>query len=410
MITAQLGPPPAVTGRIGAEGAPDQAWSDLPDASGEGDFMSLLLGLAPPVPEDPGPEAHITTAAGPLTGELLNQIGADVVDLTAGPVPDAAAHAAAAAGSQTLVLRDAGVIAPTQADGRPIAGSAAPAPPTVVSASPAAGPGTSAPANMPAPANPAAASAVPAPAESTAPVAARPQPASTATTAAIPVATDAQDAAPAPAAVVTMTLARTPAPAAAAPAAAPAAAEQPGRPAAADAAPPAAAAVAAPVAHTAAPKAPAHVVLPGAVTTAADLAQELGSQVRMSVREGGRELVLSLRPQELGHLTVRVTVMEGVLTAQITADRPEAARMLSQSLSQLGQVLGDMGYAVDGLDIAYGGDRREDAPGTAWGTGESAADCADADDADGRSALTGAAGATTPAAGGASATGLDILA
>jgi flagellar hook-length control protein FliK len=90
-------------------------------------------------------------------------------------------------------------------------------------------------------------------------------------------------------------------------------------------------------------------------TSAAELAHELGARMRMAVREGGRELVVNMRPAELGHVTVRVTMVDGVLTAQIAADRPEAARLLQQSLPQLGAVLQDLGYSVDGLDVSYAG-------------------------------------------------------
>ena len=99
----------------------------------------------------------------------------------------------------------------------------------------------------------------------------------------------------------------------------------------------------------------------GGLTTPHELAREIGSRVHMAVREGGRELVVNLRPAELGHLTIRVTMADGVLQAHIIADRPEAARMLQQSLGQLDTALGDLGYSLDTLDIAYGGQDPRDA-------------------------------------------------
>jgi flagellar hook-length control protein FliK len=97
------------------------------------------------------------------------------------------------------------------------------------------------------------------------------------------------------------------------------------------------------------------------LTTPHELARELGTRLQMAVREGGRELVVTLRPAELGHLTIRVTVQDGVLQAQILADRPEAARMLQQSLGHLGSALGDLGYSLENLDVAYGGGDPRDA-------------------------------------------------
>jgi hypothetical protein len=120
-------------------------------------------------------------------------------------------------------------------------------------------------------------------------------------------------------------------------AAPPAPAQAPSHPAPAAGAPPEAAA------RSAAPAA-----------TADELAGELGARIRMAVRESGRELVVSLRPAELGQLTIRVTVHDGVLQAQILADRPEAARLLQQSLSQLDASLADHGYSLEDLEVAYG--------------------------------------------------------
>ncbi len=106
----------------------------------------------------------------------------------------------------------------------------------------------------------------------------------------------------------------------------------------------------------------------GGLTTPHELAHELGTRVHMAVREGGRELLVNLRPRDLGQLTIRVTMTDGVLHAQITADRPEAARMLQQSLGQLDTALSDLGYSLDGLDVSYGGQDARDARSSSAGT------------------------------------------
>ena len=95
----------------------------------------------------------------------------------------------------------------------------------------------------------------------------------------------------------------------------------------------------------------------GGTTTPHELAKELGQRVHMAIREGGKELLVNLRPPDLGHLTIRVTMTDGVMQAQITADRPEAAKLLQQSLGNLGSALGDLGYAMGNLDVAYQGGR-----------------------------------------------------
>ena len=142
----------------------------------------------------------------------------------------------------------------------------------------------------------------------------------------------------------------------------------------------------------------------GGLTTPHELARELGTRVHMAVREGGRELVVNLRPAELGQLTIRVTITDGVLQAQIIADRPEAARMLQQSMGHLDDALGDLGYSLDNLDIAYGGQDSRDA--------QASSARADAPirgevlEPDGSPAV----GGTNPSAASGSPAGIDILA
>ena len=84
----------------------------------------------------------------------------------------------------------------------------------------------------------------------------------------------------------------------------------------------------------------------------AQLAQELGHRVHVALREGGREVMLSMRPPELGHVVVRMVMHDGVLQAHIVADRPEAARMLEQALPHLQDALSDRGLSLTGMDVS----------------------------------------------------------
>ena len=92
---------------------------------------------------------------------------------------------------------------------------------------------------------------------------------------------------------------------------------------------------------------------PVAHSHAMDLARELGARVQVALREGGREVMLSMRPPELGHVVVRLVMHDGVLQAHIVADRPEAARMLEQALPHLSDALSERGLSLEGMDITY---------------------------------------------------------
>jgi flagellar hook-length control protein FliK len=141
----------------------------------------------------------------------------------------------------------------------------------------------------------------------------------------------------------------------------------------------------------------------GGLTTPHELARELGSRVQMAVREGGRELVVQLRPADLGHLTIRVTMTDGIMQATIIADRPEAARMLQQSLGTLDAALGDLGYSLDNLDVAYQGQDPRDARASSEETEQAVT--GEVLEADGSPAVSG----TLTSSAGTSA-GLDLLA
>jgi Flagellar hook-length control protein FliK len=92
---------------------------------------------------------------------------------------------------------------------------------------------------------------------------------------------------------------------------------------------------------------------PHTLSTPRQVAEDLGMRMQMSLREGGREVMLSFRPADLGHVLVKVSMIDGVLRAQVTADRPEAVRMLEQAMPHLTDALAERGLSLQGMDISY---------------------------------------------------------
>jgi flagellar hook-length control protein FliK len=390
MIDAQLGPPPVAASRGGGSAGGESATGTLVETD-DGCFVAVLDGHTAPDLSDATGTTQTPPAAGPLTGELPNEAAADAdgPPPTTAPADDAALAAALAAAVAAVVQ----IVPPAAA---PTPGLATAIPAAATPAAPGAQVASAAPAIVPA-ALDAQGRIVPVPPQAT-PVDAEAPPAGAA-----PAATQGGPGGGTGAAAAAVTLTLKPAEAASQPALASAAgtasavdeataqapagagtpspAPAPGKPEVAnwhsasrpighDPATPAARAPEPPPglalglpAH-AAPGlgAPDGAGRPaGGVTTPHELARELGTRLQMAVREGGRELVVTLRPPELGHLTIRVTMQDGVLQAQILADRPEAARMLQQSLGHLGSTLGDLGYSLENLDVAYGGHDPRDA-------------------------------------------------
>jgi len=376
----------------------------------DGGFTAVLDRRSSPPASDAAPKAQNPDAAGP-SGELPTE---DVADADASPVSTALAADVAAVIAAAVV-----VAAPAAVEAIPVAatpsGTAAATGTVTAIATPGTTPATPAP--LPPGIVPAVVDAdgpvAPAPAVAAAPAADTTGDAAPAT-GTTPAA--AAPAGPAPAAQLTLTLSRidpaladgaTATPVAtpvtgddapAAPAAAPRAVAQD----VAAAAPKAAEAPAGTVATPLAVNGPATphtnpldgLTRAGGMTTAHELARELGHRVQMAVREGGRELLINLRPPDLGHLTIRVTMTEGVMQAQIIADRPEAARLLQQSLAHLDASLGDLGYSLDSLDVAYSGQDPRDAQSSSRGTS------AGGDEPTGSDGDTAAGPSTTAAAAG----------
>jgi flagellar hook-length control protein FliK len=465
MIDAQLGPPVAVASRGGS--APtggaggDNASANRTPADDGGFTAALESRRTPPASSDSDArtaEAHThTDAAGPQTGELQEEAAADV---------GASQKEAAAAGLAAAIAAAVTAVVPTVASPTPPAGGAlagqqiamvvqaAGPPQPIAGLVPALLDGNGG--VMPATAAPAA-GAQGAPGQAVAGQVLAAMPASTVAVAQVAAATEApvttttpatqSPAVPAPAAPAAQASAATAANAATATVtltiSTPAVVDAGG---AADAAAPAqlvSAQATTPVAEAlkgqpalrpqvseaassmavATPEPPAGSVGPapaaapiqndplggivrssGGLTTPHELARELGQRVHMAVREGGRELVVQLRPADLGHLTIRVTMADGVMQATIIADRPEAARMLQQSLGNLDAALGDLGYSLDNLDVAYQGQDPRDAQAPAKRAEEAVT--GEVLEADGSPAVSGIQSSSS--AGGTA--GLDLLA
>jgi flagellar hook-length control protein FliK len=125
---------------------------------------------------------------------------------------------------------------------------------------------------------------------------------------------------------------------------------------------PTAAAAGAPVRHAAAA---AEAAAPGPVSRDAErfqqLVEGLHARLRASGAADGRPLRMTLRPQELGEVVVRLQVTEQGATATLVAHNADGARMLAESASELRQALADRGLQLDRLDVSTGGRGEADA-------------------------------------------------
>ncbi len=72
---------------------------------------------------------------------------------------------------------------------------------------------------------------------------------------------------------------------------------------------------------------------------------------KLSVKDGVTETKLSLFPQHLGHVDVKLTMHNGQLTAQFAAESAAAKEMLENQLPQLKTALQNQGLQIDKLEV-----------------------------------------------------------
>lgn len=108
------------------------------------------------------------------------------------------------------------------------------------------------------------------------------------------------------------------------------------------------------------------VVGPGAVGTregvsnrttreAPALTRTLAAEVQEAVRTGPRSIRMTLKPEALGEVQLRVALVGGGVRATLHVDREDARDLLGRQLDQVRQTLVDQGIRVDRLEVVWRG-------------------------------------------------------
>ena len=93
------------------------------------------------------------------------------------------------------------------------------------------------------------------------------------------------------------------------------------------------------------PGGPIQITRPGWEVALADrIAAELSSD--------GKEIELDLAPETLGHLKIRLEVVDGLAQVRIVTETPEAARLFQQNEHRLSENLSRAGLSLGGQDAA----------------------------------------------------------
>lgn len=102
--------------------------------------------------------------------------------------------------------------------------------------------------------------------------------------------------------------------------------------------------------------------------TATPLAQQAAQQVEngmlSTIKGGGTRLDLQLNPQELGSITVSLTVRNGEVSAKIRSEKSETTEMLHRQVESIRANLEQQGVKVDKVEVQQ--DTKQDQNGLSW--------------------------------------------
>ncbi|MEB3298245.1 MAG: flagellar hook-length control protein FliK [Candidatus Sericytochromatia bacterium] len=94
------------------------------------------------------------------------------------------------------------------------------------------------------------------------------------------------------------------------------------------------------------------------------VAKMMATEIQEAVRTGPRSIRLTLRPEALGEVQLRVALVGGGVRATLHVDKAEAREVLGKQMEQVRQALADQGIRVDRLEVVWRGDEAaEQQPG-----------------------------------------------
>lgn len=88
-----------------------------------------------------------------------------------------------------------------------------------------------------------------------------------------------------------------------------------------------------------------------------DISGQVFEKARMFIRPTNSEMVLQLRPEHLGELTLKVSVENGLVTAAFHSDNREVRQVIEASLPQLKQDLSQQGIKLDNVGVFNGSEQ-----------------------------------------------------
>jgi flagellar hook-length control protein FliK len=86
------------------------------------------------------------------------------------------------------------------------------------------------------------------------------------------------------------------------------------------------------------------------------IAEQLATRLRLSHAAGGTQVNLSLKPRELGEVTVQMNVRDGAVAATILVDKADTLRTMQTNIEDLKKSLENQGLVIQEFSVDVRGE------------------------------------------------------
>lgn len=86
------------------------------------------------------------------------------------------------------------------------------------------------------------------------------------------------------------------------------------------------------------------------------IAEQLATRLKLSHAAGGSQVQLSLKPRELGDVTVQMQVRDGIVAATVLVDKADTARTIQASIDDLKRSLEQQGLSIQQFSVDVRGE------------------------------------------------------
>ncbi len=84
-----------------------------------------------------------------------------------------------------------------------------------------------------------------------------------------------------------------------------------------------------------------------------------GAKLQLNPTENGQQIMLRLRPEELGNVNLKISVEKGILMAEFQVESQVVKQALESNMADLKQALAQKGYSIEGMQVSVGQEQTE---------------------------------------------------